>query len=323
MKIIYPLLIAILFMLLSCSTNHNSYNTFEYKENSSSMKMGFPIEIDDFSAIFEQSIYSDFTTDEGMLRDTFTITQEGIHRLSNPILSLDLYLAKGDVTEMSVDLSNSNPEVTFTGDHSEINNALFENKKFFVSAFSKIDKNNLNEKIVADVIEGYESGKKKENFTNTLARNKVAAGYADTWNEASIISTILLVKYKLNKFSKEKIETPRLDVYLNKFDATNLDKFNNNDLYKMASYEYHKWRYNEKYDYDRDLKRFRDFVMSNKMDQSIRDYLLSIYATNYFIVEYKSAEKIKTTYEYLLTVIDNLECRDYLYKSYVQASRSK
>ena len=317
-----PLLITFCSLLLfSCSNYKTSYNTIDYTETE--LSMAYPIIINDFSSIFEHSVYSGFTSDDGTLLDTFIIKKSGMHQLSNMLLSLDVYLEKGDVTEVKAGLNDANPEVKFSGDHAEMNNALFENKNLFVSTFSKVNRNNLSEDQLLQAIKEFKNKKEKLTQNKILSSRKVVSEYVKTWNESSIISTILLVKYKLNKFSRKKIETPKLDPYLKEFNPTDSNCFKSCEIYKMASYEYHKWLYNEKYDGDTDLERFQTLLSGIEMNQDIRDYLLSIYATNYYITEYYSDQKVKKSYDYLLTVVMNLECRDYLYKKYLLALKSK
>ncbi len=129
-------------------------------------------------------------------------------------------------------------------------------------------------------------------------------------------------KYKINKFSKQYLKTIIIDKLLSKFNGNDLELFNTSSIYRSLLYEFYKSNFNI-LSKTKDINGFSFFLQKNKIHKEIQDYLLSIYATNYFITDYSNPEKSKEACEYLLKILSDQECKNYIYKAYLKNFNKK
>lgn len=317
-KIVYIYLSIII--LISCNSKKDSFNTIEYKENSDIGSLRNVRIFDSNDKFLTKPLFNSSPNEKGILVDTFSIKKSGIHILDLVTLNTNLYIKKGDILKINYSSNSSNPDISFEGDNKEINQFIFENKKIsnnLYNNFDEIQLESVNEKdILKNIFKNKEECEKKFNENKSKIKDSIIQ-FEMKENECIYVNLCLLYKYKLNKFSKDYKNTPQIDLYLKKFNDNDIELFNSSSLYRTVLYEFHKSRFNE-VTKRKDLNEFLSFLKKNKIHKEIQDYLLSIYATNYFITDYTLSKKRKETYEYLITILKDQECRNYIYKSYIK-----
>lgn len=307
----------------SCTSKKDSFNTLNFTENSD---MGSLRNVRIFEAnnkFLSKPILNSYPNKKGILIDTFTIKKRGIYVLDLLTFNTSIYLEKGDLLKINCSSDNEIPTITFEGDNKDANEFIFESKKIaseIFNNFNEIHPESMSENDILKKISNTNiKCEKLFNQNKTKIKDSILQ-FVKNENKYSFVNLCLFYKYKLNKFSKSEVKTIQIDQYLKTFNDNNLESFNSSSMYRSDLYEFQKSNFN-KVSKGKNLNDFLIFLKKNKIHKEIQDYLLSVYATNYFITDYASNKERKNSYDYLVNVLTDNECRNYIYKSYLKYTR--
>jgi len=316
MKKIASICISLLF--ICCTTPKKKYNTIDFKENGTLGALR-TIRISTATAKFQsQPLFEGNPSDKGVLLDTFSIAKPGIYILDLATASTAVYLEKGDVLQLQFSSTSFTPSIVYGGTNSSSNTFLFDSKKVVATALDKLTESDFENNNEATILKTLTQAQKASEAFLEANKSKVAAPllqFVKTENECAIVNACLFYKYKQNKFSNHYINTPQLDLILKQFNSNDKTAFESSPSYKGVVYEFYKSDFN-KTAKGNDLKAFWQHLKNKNVEKEIQEYLLCIYATNYFITDYSTPNVKKETYTFLTSVLTDKECIDYIQSAY-------
>lgn len=310
---------------ISCSTSKNDYNTIEYKEEDKALASMRNIRLFETTYKFlsnqTKPILSGIPPEEGEFVDTFRIPSSGLYILDLMTARTIVYLEKGGTIKLTVSGNSMMPSIKFEGDHMKVNEFILKSTKLVANQMEGINEHQFEQSSEDDVLDMV--NKITINANKLYSDNKSSVDdsiiqFAKIENEAEIANFCLFYKYKINKFSGTYIPAIHIDSILKKFDGNRLESFRKSSAYRRTIYEFHKSNYNIESNENIDMKGFHQYLQRQHIHSDIIDYLLSMYATNYFITNYSTPEKAKEVYDYLMNVLKDEECRAYVYNAYLK-----
>lgn len=322
MKQALILSIAFLFFM-GCTPKKNTFNTIEFtdKEELSSLRTISLYPTDDI--LLMKPIFESHPNDKGVLLDTFSISKPGFYLLNLTTVHTTVYLGKGDLLKINFTASPNAPALEFSGDQKEANQFIFGNSKIIATALNELDAT-LNEtngetELVQLITKTQQKSEHycaehKSNINDTILH------WVQNDTKNNLINLSLFYKYKLSKFTDHPIHTPQLDHYIQNFNGADIESFHSSSSYRSVLYEFYKFNFKQ-LSKKEDLLEFHDYLKKKTIPKEMQDYLLSVYATNYYITEYSSSLKQKQAYDYLMKELTDSACKNYIYTAYLKTSK--